>query len=277
LKRNLKTLLINKTTTSFLIMALCLLTYSFSRELFIDIPKGIGYTIEYSRIVRQFLIEKNTRLSDYTGEWPVVKKIQPPKVNLSLPFSVPTLVQLANSVSMSDRKGYGSLFIQAAPNQANGISEKLYETSSVTFCTFPWEFENGMLEVSSRDYQQFLPVYITYLGYQNKLNDLMTLLKSEQTAFELLLDPALKIDQPRQYILPPQTVITPPLMTKKVRMVRAKLGESILLMETTDGIWNTSDTFEKDTSLLFEAIIPGTYTVKFASTTFITDYFITVK
>jgi len=277
LKKNLKNLLINKSTASLLIMALCLLTYTFSRELFIDIPKGIGFTIEYSRIVRQFMVEENGRLSDYTGEWLVVKKLEPPTVNLSMPFSVPTLIQLANGVSLSDRKGYGNLLIQTAPNQSNGISEKLFETVSVTFCVFPWEFENGMLEVKSRDYQQFLPVYITYLGYQNKLNDLMIYLKSEQESFEMLLDPALKTIQTKHYSSPPQTTYQIPLMSKKVRMVRAKLGESLLLMETTSGIWNAPDDIEKDTSFLYEALVPGTYTVKFTSTTFITDYFITVK
>lgn len=277
LKKNLKTLLINKPATALLIMALCLLTYTFSRELFIDVPKGIGFTIEYSRIVRQFMIEKNERLTDYTGVWPVVKKIQPPTVNLSMPFSVPTLIQLANGTSLSDRKGYGSLLIQSVPNQANSISEKLYETSSVTFCTFPWEFENGVLEVNNRDYQQFLPVYITHLGYQNKLNDLMTYLKSEQDSFEMLLDPTLKIIPPKHYSSPPQKSYQIPMMSKKVRMIRAKLGESLLLMETTNGIWNASDAIEKDSSFLFEAIVPGTYTVKFVSTTSITDYFITVQ
>jgi len=267
----------NRKIAVMLFAFLLLFSLSYSREFFIDLPRGLAFTIEYSRIVRQFKVEKNEQISDYAGKWNVFQKIEPPSVNLALPFSVPTFIRLTNGITISDTKGNGTLYLSTLGEKENGLSERLYETDTITFTSFPWEFENGYLEVKSRDYQMFLPVYITNLGYQNKLDKLMTFLSSEEESFQLLLDETLKKSPPQTYTTPPEITLQIPFMSKKVKMVRAKLDESILLMENTAGIWNTPDAFEKDSSLLFEALVPGTYTVKFTSTEYIMDYFITVK
>jgi len=277
LKKNLKSLSMNRKITIALFTVLLLTTLSFSREFFIDIPRGIAFTIEYSRIVRQFRIEKNKPVTDYSGKWNVYQKIDPPTVNVHLPFSVPTIIRLTNGITISDVENTGMLYLKSLSEKENGLSEKLYETDTITFTSFPWEFENGYLDVKNRDYQMFLPVYITNLGYQNKLDELMTYLNTEEKAFQILLDENLKKEPPKTYTNPPEIKLNIPIMSKKVKMVRARLHESILLMENTNGIWNTPDFQEKDSSLLFEALVPGTYTVKFTSTDYIMDYFITVK
>lgn len=277
LKKNLKNLSMNKKFTLSLFIFLLLYTLPFSREFFIDIPKGMAFTIEYSRIVRQFGVEKNQQITDYTGKWNVYQKIAPPSVNVYTPFSVPTLIRLTNGITISDTKNAGMIYLKTLTQKENTLSEKLYETDKITFTTFPWEFENGYLEVKNREYQIFLPVYITNLGYQNKLDDLMTYLNGEEKSFRILLDENLRKEPPTTYTNPPEINLNIPIMSKKVKMVRAKLQESILLMENTKGIWNTPDFQEKDSSLLFEAVVPGTYTVKFTSTEYIMDYFITVK
>ena len=263
--------------TLALFTVLILSTLSFSREFFIDIPRGIAFTIEYSRIVRQFAIEKNQQITDYSGKWNVYQKIASPSVNVYLPFSVPTIIRLTNGITISDTENAGMLYLKTLSGRENGLSEKLYETDTITFTSFPWEFENGYLEVNNRDHQMFLPVYITNLGYQNKLDELMTYLNGEEKAFRILLDESLKKEAPKTYTNPPEINLSIPIMSKKVKMVRARLQEPILLMENTNGIWNTPDLQEKDSSLLFEAVVPGTYTVKFTSTDYIMDYFITVK
>ncbi|MFP4461892.1 MAG: hypothetical protein ACLFQE_06815, partial [Thermotogota bacterium] len=216
-------------------------------------------------------------LTDYSGKWDVYQKIEPPSVNVNVPFSPPTFIRLTNRITITDRKGYGTLYLKTLGDKENGLSKKLYETKSVTFTSFPWEFENGYLEVKNREYQNFLPIYITNLGYQNKLDELMSHLRSEEESFRFLLDEALQKKPPKTYTTPPDIDIQVPLISKRVKMVRAKLQESILLMENTKGIWNTPDFQEKDSSLLFKAVVPGTYTVKFTSTDYIMDYFITVK
>ncbi len=265
-----------KNSLVFLIIFL-VLSITFSREFFIDVPRGIGFTIEYSRIVRQFGVEKNQQVTDYTGKWDVVAKIDPPHTNVFIPFEVPTVIRLANGLTISDSHDYGMICLKNPGPKEDRLSEKLYETDSVTFCSFPWEFSNGYLEVKNREHQMFLPVYVTNLGYQNKLDALMEFLRTEEESFMILLDEQLKVSPPKKYTEPPSVNLKIPLMSKKVKMVRARLGEEMLLMENTDGIWNTPDSFENDTSLLFEAVVPGTYTVKFASTDYIIDYFITVK
>jgi len=267
----------NKTIVLVLLTTLLIWTTSHSREFFIDIPKGIAFTIEYARIVRQFDVKKNKQITDYSGKWNVYQKIEPPTVNVFIPFSIPTLVRLTNGITISDTEGYGMLYLKTLKDKENNLSEKLYETDTITFTTFPWEFENGYLEVTSRDYQKFLPVYVTNLGYQNKLDKLMEYLSSEAESFNLLLSEGLKKNPPNRYTTPPEIPLQIPRMSKKVKMVRARLDESILLIENTSGIWNTPGSYEKDSSLLFEALIPGTYTVKFTSTNTITDYFISVK
>jgi len=267
----------NKKNTLVLLSVLLVFSLIFSREFFIDIPRGIAFTIEYSRIVRQFGAEKNKAITDYIGKWNVYQKIESPTVNIHLPFSVPTLIRLTNEITLSDSKNQGMIFLKPLITKANGLSEKLYETDTITFTSFPWEFENGYLEVNNRDHQIFLPVYITNLGYQNKLDELMTHLNGEEKAFQILLDEKLRKEPPKTYTNPPEINLNIPIMSKKVKMVRAQLDESILLIENTNGIWNTPDFQEKDSSLLFEALVPGTYTVKFTSTDYIMDYFITVK
>lgn len=267
----------NRKITLALFSVLLLYNLAVSREFFIDVPRGIAFTIEYSRIVRQFSAEKNQPITDYSGKWHVYEKIESPKLNVSLPFTVPTLIRLTNEITISDSNHYGMISLSPLSEKENGLSEKLYETDTITFTTFPWEFENGYLEVNNRDHQIFLPVYITNLGYQNKLDELMTFLNGEEKAFRILLDETLHQEPPKTYTNPPEITLQIPIMSKKVKMVRAQLDESILLMENTNGIWNTPDFQEKDSSLLFEAIVPGTYTVKFTSTDYIMDYFITVK
>lgn len=277
LKKNLKNLSMNRKFTLVLFTIFLLSTLSFSREFFIDIPRGMAFTIEYSRIVRRFGVEKNQQITDYTGKWKVYQKIAPPSVNVYTPFSVPTLIRLTNGITISDTKNAGMIYLKPLTEKENALSEKLYEADTITFTTFPWEFENGYLEVKNRDYQIFLPVYITNLGYQNKLDELMVHLNGEEKTFQILLDETLRTDPPKTYTNPPEINLNIPVMSKKLKMVRARLQESILLMENTKGIWNTPDFQEKDSSLLFEAVVPGTYTVKFTSTEYIMDYFITVK
>jgi len=161
--------------------------YAFSQILYIDLPKGIGFTREYGRIIREFKVNKNVDIHDYNGSWRVIKRFSPSDVNVMLPFHPPSIITLSNKMNISDRREYGDISIDRFKNETS-LNRILSETEKVVFDDFPWEFENGMLEIKNRDYQNFLPVYIKHLGYQNRIEQLFSKLKSAQDSFNLVLE-----------------------------------------------------------------------------------------
>jgi hypothetical protein len=262
--------MIKRKTTLLIILILATLT--FSQDFFLDIPKRIGFVIEYGRIVRQLKIEKRTQLHDYDGTWSVYQRIAQPSDLINIPFEIPTMIKLSNSITLSDNKDYGDIYIQSINSDQSVLSEMLYEAKEITFCTFPWILENGRLEVQKSEYSRFLPVYITNMGYQNKLDDLFADLKEDRETFSLLLDENLAKDDTQKYREPIDIKIIPPEMIKTEKDVLVYLNEEILLYEYDYGIWNTLDYNYEDSSILMKIQIPGKYRIIFTAPGHITYY-----
>ncbi len=170
-----------------IILLITLSTLTFSQVLYIDLPKGIGFTREYGRIIREFKVKKNDELHDYKGSWRVIKRFSPPALNVVLPFQPPSVITLSNKMNISDKRDYGEISIDRFENETS-LRRILSETEKVVFDDFPWEFENGILEIKNRDYQSFLPVYITHLGYQERIEHLFAKLKSDQSSFNIVME-----------------------------------------------------------------------------------------
>ncbi|HOO34305.1 MAG TPA: hypothetical protein PK466_14030 [Thermotogota bacterium] len=253
-----------------LIVSVCL----FSQEFFLDIPKKIGFVIEYGRIVRQLKVEKRNPIHDYDGTWSVYQRINAPSLITNPPFEVPTLIRLSNGIILSDHTGYGDICIEPVNSDPAALSELLYKVDEITFCTFPWLFENGTLVVQKSEYSKFLPVFITNLGYQDRLDALFDDLKEDHDTFTLLLDESLARKNTTEYKEPIDIHLNVPdqVITKTVKNIAAYLNEEILLYEFDYGYWNTLDYNYRDSSILLKIQVPGKYRIIFTATGHITYY-----
>ncbi len=263
----------NKNLKYLIILTLILTTIAFSQEFFLDIPKRIGFVIEYGRIVRQLRIVKRNQIHDYVGTWRVYKRITSPSKITNPPFEVPTMLKLSNDIIISDDENYGDIYLEAVNSEQSTLSEILFDAEEITFCTFPWLFENGTLEVQKSEYSRFLPVYITNMGYQDKLDALFSKLKEDRDIFSLLLDETKAKNDTKEYQEPIDIIINPPYeITKTEKDILVYLNEEVLLYEYDYGIWNIPDHKYNDSSILMKIEVPGQYRIAFTTPGHITYY-----
>lgn len=179
-----------KKTDFLLLLFVILASLSFSKTMYLDLQKNWGIIEKYPFVWVCFSIDsfQIPQSSVFTAK--VTEHYIPPTTSFILPFTPPHVLRLSNGMTVTSRKEYGDISI--------GLSLKEFawlDISEIRVVQMPWILENDSLIMTDDQWIEFLPQYLSFVGFQAIIDKTIEIAKKKVFPFRVLLkDEPLKID-----------------------------------------------------------------------------------
>ncbi len=143
-----------------------------AQTVMMDLDKGIAF-LSYGRMVYSVGLEVRDGPIISEGTYRVSKSYIPPRLNLSLIFEPPWIIELDHGITVSNNSSLAHIILPIAHHEYSWIDS----VKEITFFPFPWYVEEEELCIQSAEFLEFLPAYLQFLGLHDVFDRLYPIVR----------------------------------------------------------------------------------------------------